>query len=397
VHVLLVNQFFYPDVAATAQLATDLAQDLVHEGFRVTAIASRGTYLGGEKRPPEEEHEGIRILRVSGSSFGKATLFHRVPDYVTFFASASVRTLRVPSPDIVLAMSTPPLIAAIGVASSTLRSRARFVYWAQDLYPDLAIAMGVLKEHSVATRALLAVARATLSRADAVVTLGTRMAERLIDRGASPERVHVVPNWADPNAVRPIPHPENPFRATHGLHDRRVVMYSGNIGRGHDVATILAAAESLREEKDIVFLFVGDGAKRELVEAAARGNPSIRLLPYQPRSALSASLSAGDVHLVSQDADTEGLMEPSKLYGVMAAGRPVLYVGPDTTEAAATVIREGIGRRVANGDVQGVTEAILHLLRSGSASGARARSAMERSYGRQTRTGQMAKLLRTLA
>jgi len=292
-------------------------------------------------------------------------------------------------------MSTPPLVATLGVAVRALRG-ARFVYWLQDVYPELAVEFGVLRSRSPATLAFEAASRWTLRRADAVVVLGEAMADRVCAKGVDPARVHLIPNWADGESIRPMPHGTNPFRRAHGLDGKRVVLYSGNMGRAHDLATVLAAAERLRDRPDLVFLFVGEGAKRPEAAAAARRLPAVRLLPYQPREALASSLSAGDVHLVTQEPFTVGLVEPSKLYGVMAAGRPVLYVGPPETEAAATVRREAIGEVVSNGDVDGAVDALCRLLEDAEETGGRARAAFEREYGRSQRTGAFASLLQTL-
>jgi colanic acid biosynthesis glycosyl transferase WcaI len=396
VRVLLLNQFFHPDLAATAQLATDLAEDLVAAGFEVTALAAQGSYLGGAKLAPREEYKGIRIERVRCTSLGKGSIARRLLDYGSFYASAAARVLATGRYDAVLAMSTPPLVATIGALRRTLRG-TRFVYWLQDVYPELAVEFGVLRPRSLATRAFDAASRWTLRRADAVIVLGDAMGDRVRAKGVAPERVHVVPNWADERAIRPVPHAENAFRRAQGLDGKRVVLYSGNMGRAHDVATVLQAARQLREEQDLVFLFIGDGAKRPEVEAAARELPSVRLLPYQPRETLAESLSAGDVHLVTQEPFTVGLIEPSKLYGVMAAGRPVLYVGPPETEAAATVRRESIGEVVVNGDPGGVVLALGRLLADPLVMGVRSRRSFQERYGRVRRTVQIAEILRYAA
>ena len=393
--VLLLNQFFHPDLAATAQLATDLAEDLVLAGFEVTALAAQGSYLGGQRLPAREEHKGIRIERVRCTSLGKGSIARRLLDYGSFYASAAARVLATGRYDAVLAMSTPPLVATIGALRRSLRG-TRFVYWLQDVYPELAVEFGVLRPGSLATRAFGAASRWTLRRADAVIVLGDAMGDRVRAKGVAPERVHVVPNWADERAIRPVPHAENAFRRAHGLDGKRVVLYSGNMGRAHDVATVLQAARQLREEQDLVFLFIGDGAKRPEVEAAARELPSVRLLPYQPRETLAESLSAGDVHLVTQEPFTVGLIEPSKLYGVMAAGRPVLYVGPPETEAGRTVVRERIGEVVANEDGSTAVAALRRLLQSDAELGARARGAFLQGYTRANRTAQIADILRLL-
>jgi colanic acid biosynthesis glycosyl transferase WcaI len=395
-HVMLLTQFFHPDVSAIAQISTDLAEDLVALGFRVTVVAGRGTYLGGERLPEREEYRGIHIVRLQGTSLGKGNLAARLTDYVSFSASALSWLAFSERPDVLLAMSTPPFVPAIAAAMRVLRG-VRFVYWAQDLYPELAVAFGLLGEGALATAALMRVSSWILRRADAVVTLGEAMATRLIKKGARAERVHVVQNWADPAAILPIEPAANDFRRAQGLEGKQVVLYSGNMGRSHDMETILEAADALRERSGLTFLFIGDGAKRALVEQAARANTAVRLLPYQPRADLSQSLSAGDLHVVTQDAQTVGMMEPSKLYGVMAVGRPVLFIGPEASEAAQTVKREGIGEVVANGDVRGASEAILRLLENGDTMGRRSRAALENVYGRTRRTAQFAKVLSTLA
>jgi glycosyltransferase involved in cell wall biosynthesis len=335
-------------------------------------------------------------VRVGGTSLGKRTVGHRLVDYATFYAAAAARSATLGRFDVVLATSSPPLLATIGAALKLAR-RIPFVYWVQDLYPELAVEFGVMRRTALATRAFARLTRWTLRSADAVVVLGQAMGERVRDKGVDPERIHLVPNWADGAEIRPVAAEANPFRRAHGLQGKRVVLYSGNMGRGHDLATLLGAARLLGAVPDLAFVFIGDGAKRPEVEAAARELPSLMLLPYQPRQRLAESLSAGDVHLVSQDACTLGLIEPSKLYGVLAAGRPVLYVGPAGSEAARAVAGEGIGEVVANGDVAGAAAALLRLLERAESLGARARLAFDRSYDRRLRTGRIAEVLRGVA
>lgn len=393
---MLLTQFFHPDESAISRMGTDLAEDLVALGFRVTVVAGRGTYLGGERLAAREQYKGIDIIRAQGTSLGKRNLTFRLADYISYSASAFTSVAFAEKPDVILAMSTPPFVPAIATAMRVLRG-VRFVFWAQDLYPELAVEFGVLQRDSMPTRFLERVSAAILRQADSVITVGEAMAARLVSKGALPSRVHVVPNWADPEAIRPVTHADNTFRATQRLNGKRVVLYSGNMGRSHDIETILAAADTLRERTEVAFVFVGDGAKARLVAEAAHGNAAIRLVPYQPRHLLSHSLSAGDLHVVTQEAKTLGLMEPSKLYGVMAAGRPVLYIGPRGSEVAQTILRESLGEVVANGDVQGVVEAIRRIFQDGTAMGLRGRAALERHHGRTFRTTQIADQLMAIA
>jgi len=274
------------------------------------------------------------------------------------------------------------------------------VYWVQDLYPEVAVAFGALRPRLPAARIMAAISRRVLRRADRVVALGEAMRARCVAAGAPPERAVVIPNWADAGAVRPVPHAENPLRRELAGDASVVVMYSGNMGRGHDLATLLEAARLLGDHAGVRFVFAGDGARRGEVEAAAGKLPNVRLLPYQPRERLAESLSAGDLHLVSLSAEMEGLLEPSKLYGIMAAGRPALYVGPAGTEAARTITAERCGTVVRNGDAPGLARLIRDLADdepARSEMGARARAALVDRYSRSVATGRFVRLLHELS
>jgi len=397
--VLILNQFFHPDIAPTGQMATELAEDLITAGFEVTAMAARGSYLGGDRLPAEEEHRGVRIVRLPATSLGKRTLLHRGLDYGSFYASAVLALARLPRQDVVIALTTPPLIAAAGLVAQRLKG-SKLVYWVQDLYPEVAVAFGALGPRSPATRLMRATSRAVLERAERVVVLGEAMGTRAAAAGAAPERVAVIPNWADGEAVRPVPHAENPLREELARGAQCLVMYSGNIGRGHDIETLAAAARLLRERQDIAFLFQGEGARRAELERATHDLPNVRFGPYQPRERLSQSLSAGDLHLVSLSANLEGLLEPSKLYGIMAAGRPALFVGPEGSEVASTVVRERCGLSLRNGDSVGLEKAIAQLADDAGEQvemGARARRAFEERYERRHATRRFAQLLAEIA
>jgi glycosyltransferase involved in cell wall biosynthesis len=398
-NVLLLNQFFHPDLSATSQLATELAEDLVAAGFGVTAVASRGTYLGGGRLPRRDRHRGVEIVRVGATSLGKRTVLHRALDYASFHAAAALALARLPRHDVVVALTTPPLVAATALVARTLKG-SRLVCWVQDLYPEVAVAMGALREGSLAARAMAAVSRAAHSRADRVVALGDAMAARCVAAGARADRTVVVPNWSDPASVRPVAHEANPLRAALAGGARAVVMHSGNMGRVHDVATLLGAARLLSRRGDVRFVFVGDGARRGEVEAAARALPNVGLAPYAPRDRLAESLAAADLHLVALLPEAEGLVEPSKLYGIMAAGRPVVLVGPAGSEAARTVVREGCGVVVRNGDAEGLAAAIADLVAHDDARramGERARRALEARYARSVATARFGELLREVA
>ena len=395
--ILLLNQFFPPDLAPTGQMAADLAEDLVAAGHSVTVVASRGNYTGGDRHQSRSSWRGIEVVRVPATSLGKRTLAHRALDYGSFYASAGWVLRRLPPPDVIVALTTPPLIAATGLGAR--HQGTKLVYWVQDLYPEIAVAFGAIGSSAVHTRTMASISNRVMKASAQVVVLGEAMKEKAVNAGARRDRVSIIPNWADGDVVRSIPHESNPLRDDLARGSPFVVLYSGNIGRAHDVSTLVGAARKLSDRTDITFVFQGEGNKRAELELGTRGLPNVRFAPYQPRERLAESLSAADVHLITLSPSVLGLLEPSKLYGIMAAGRPALYVGPDRSEVARTITAERIGACVGNGDVDGLVEAITRRVADPNLcgnEGTRARAAFEREYARPHRTAEFARLLQSL-
>jgi glycosyltransferase involved in cell wall biosynthesis len=254
-----------------------------------------------------------------------------------------------------------------------------------DVYPEIAVRAGLLREGSVVERVFRSISRFTLREADTVVVLGDDMKEVALRAGAEESKVIVVRNWADHNKIRPIPPDENPLRKSWGLEGKFVVEYSGNLGVSHFFKDLLPVAESLADHEDICFVFIGDGERRTEVEAyvSSRRLSNVMLLPYQDSSLLSQSLSVGDLHYVSLQRGFEGLVVPSKAYGIMAAGRPIVYQGAENGEIARMVVREGIGRVIPPGDRGGLRDCILSLYRDREnrlTMGAAARRVLEEKY-----------------
>lgn len=356
--ILAINQFYPPDHSATSQLLGELCEDLVRGGDEVSVIASQGTYLGTERLPPREERAGVTVVRPWASSLGKATKLHRMGDYLSFWVTGILAAVRAERPDVLLTLTTPPMIAAGAVGVGLLRG-IPVVSWVQDVYPEVAAAFGVLSERGPAYRALHTLAAATHRGTSRIVALSEGMAERLATQGAPAGRVRVVQNWADGRLIRPVDRTANPFRKEHALSDRFVVMYSGNLGQGHDVATFLDAARLLAARRpDALVLFVGEGNRRAEAERLAAGLGNVRFLPHQPKERLAESLSAADVHLISLQEGLEGLLVPSKLYGALASGRPVCYVGPAACEVARVVRRSNVGWEGRPGDAEGLARAL---------------------------------------
>ena len=385
--VLLINQVFYPDVAATAQHGHDLARDLVRHGHEVTAIASRSIYgRKGAALASKEVVDGIEIHRVGRSLFGKAGIAARIADFVLFYLAALTKALFLPRHDVVICFTTPPFIAAVGPILRFFK-KTRFVYWVMDLYPDLPIACGVMKPKSLASRFFESVNRRCLRSADADVVLGRCMADLVRSKGVPEDRIRMIGVWSDQEEVKPIPRAENQYRSQWDVGDRVLVMYSGNFGIGHDVATFLEAARRLREDDRVRFAFVGGGKKKVEVESFVRDHgleSTCILAPYQPRENLDELLSAADLHLVSLLEGVEGIMVPSKLFGILAAGRPALYIGSEKSEISRVVVENDCGASVRQGDVDALVAGILKYVDdpdAREAAGDRARKALVEEHG----------------
>src|SRR5215207_7615803 len=351
--LVILNQFFYPDHSATSQLMTDLAESLAGQGVEVTALAGRGRYDGGGVLPARENYNGVRVERAWSTGFGKGRAAGRLADYLSFYLGATWKLLTLRRRDVVMVLTTPPLISLPALAVCRLR-RMKMVALVQDIYPDVAVALGALGERGPATRLLDRLNRLVLRRADRIIVLGECMRERVAQKaGADAEgRIDVIHNWADGEKIAPLARgEENPFRKEHGLGGRFVVLFSGNFGRVNEFATVLDAARRLRGREDILFLFVGDGARAAEIEGFVRREAlaNVRVLPYQSREMLRYSLAAGDAHLVTLADGLAGLSVPSKAYGSLAAGRPILFVGDPKSDIARLVEEHGCGEVFPSG------------------------------------------------
>jgi colanic acid biosynthesis glycosyl transferase WcaI len=361
--VLILNQFFYPDHSATSQLMTDLAESLVEHGVEITALSSRSRYQGGTPLPSREQFRGVTIERAWATSFGKGNIAGRLSDYLSFFIGATWRLARTSRPDIVLALTTPPLIGLVAIIVGRLRG-TRTVALVQDVYPDVAVALGTLSKGNPATRLLDYLSRLTLRRADRIIVLGDCMRERIIRKlgESNSSRVDVIRNWADAKQFDSADDDEevNTFVAEHQLEDFFVVLFSGNLGRVNEFRTVLEAARILRERREILFLFIGEGGQeseiKDFVEQYELEN--VRLLPYQPRAQLRYSLRAGHALLVTLREGLAGLSVPSKAYAILAAGRALLYVGDTRSDVARMVEAHACGAVVAAGESERLAQVI---------------------------------------
>lgn len=359
--IVCVNRFFWPDHSATSQLLSDLAFHLTAQRCAVKVITSRQRYDDAIAiLAPRECERGVEVVRVWSTRFGRAGLFGRALDYLSFYLSAFVALLFcVRAGDVVLSKTDPPMLGVLAALLARVR-RIHRVNWLQDVFPEVAQAAGLRVARGAVGRIVCSVRDWSLRGATNVV-LGERMKSLLQARGVS--SLVVLPNWADGAAIRPLPVANNPLRVDWDLAGRFVVGYSGNLGRVHDSSAIIDAADRLRNDSSVMFLFIGGGKASDALRRAVslQGLTNVVFRPYQPRATLAHSLSLPDVHLVSLRAEFEGMVVPSKVYGVMAAGRPCIFIGDEDGEVAR-MLREGeCGRAVPAADGAALAAAIITL------------------------------------
>jgi len=372
---LLLNQTFVPDAASSGQHLADLAAGLAARGHEVTVVTSRRAYTGHRTLlAASETWRGVRVFRVGSSGFGRATLWRRVLDGVSFLALSCLRTLRLAKPDVIVTLTSPPLICVLGLFLARLR-RSRFMYWVMDLNPDEAFAAGWLGAGSPTGIVLEWLSKISLQKADRVIALDRFMCSRIVKKGVSRSRIAVVPPWSHDAEVRFDLEGRERFRRRHGLGGKFVVMYSGNHSLCHPLDTVLEAVHLLADFQNIIFCFIGGGAQFRCIETAARGINSragdedgggarIVCLPYQPLRQLSASLSAADLHLVVMGDRFVGIVHPCKIYNILRVARPVIYVGPKPSPASEVLEQQVDGWSsacVSHGDAAGLVREIRRM------------------------------------
>jgi colanic acid biosynthesis glycosyl transferase WcaI len=422
--IIFLNRYFYPDRSATSQVLSDLAFALAERGYRVRVITSRQRYDAPEERlSANETFGGVEIERAWTSRFGRQNLVGRAVDYLTFYVSAAwALACLARRHDVIVSKTDPPMLSVV-VGPIAHWRHAKLVNWLQDIYPEIAEVLGVgggsLSRFSYGLMRTLR--NRSLKRAAMNVVVGERMAERIAEFGVPPNHICVIPNWADGKLIEPRDRLSNNCRGAWGLAGKFVVGYSGNLGRAHVYHTLLDAISFVEAHPhfsmqpgasptvgpvkaqsdrlpEIVWLFIGGGALYEALrkEILKRQLHSVMFKPYQPREMLGESLSAADVHLVSLRSQLEGLVVPSKFYGVAAAGRPAIFVGDKDGEIARLVTRHECGITIEEGDGSGLAQIILSLAENSERCrnmGERARRACEFEFSKTVAIDRWERLL----
>jgi colanic acid biosynthesis glycosyl transferase WcaI len=352
--VLVLNQYYWPGVEATADLLSELCRAHARD-LEVTVGTGKIRGAANERRVV---HEGVVVRRVRSTTFFRANLWLRALNYVTYLVSSLFEGFFARPPDVVFCMTDPPVIGNVALLVAR-RFRVPLVVVSQDVFPEIAVQLKRL-ENPIVVGALRRAINYYLSHADGVVAIGDTMRRRLEEKGAVPARTRVIPNWVDTTVLTPQPR-ENEWAAQQGLQGGFVVMHSGNVGHAQNLDALVRAATFLRDLGDLRIAIVGDGARRSWLQGLARlleVDETVVFLPYQARAVLSLSLSSADVHVVGLARGLSGYVVPSRLYGILAVARPVIVAADDESETAQLVRAVGCGTVVPSSRPELLAEAI---------------------------------------
>jgi len=396
---LIISEPFYPQVAAIGQLLTDLCEDLVKAGYQVKVITGNpnNTFSKNKILPRKENYKGIEIIRLRNTTFSKYRMAGRVLNYLTFHFLVFLQVLFCERPDLVFVLSTPPFISFSGLILKIFKG-SKVIYNVQDLFPDLAVELGKLKnKHFIGL--LKKLSELILRKVDKVIVVGEyiekRIREELLKGTCMGNHIVTIHNWADGDKIKVlIEDEENNFlKKKWGLEGKFVVLYSGNIGHLHEFDTIISAAECLAKEgqEETVFVFVGEGIKKNYIEEKVRekGLNNILFFPYQSREMLTYSLGLANVSLVTLEKGFEGMVVPSKIYGILASGRPVIAVVSGESEIVEIIRKGKCGKIVKIRDYQALVNSIMDYYKNPQKcieEGLNGRKYFEKNYDRKIAT-----------
>lgn len=360
----ILTQFYPPDYAATGQLIEELAVELGKQGLSVRVFTGQPGYaFHSHSAPAREYFQQLIVQRSRATRIWSKRIRGKALNGLIFCLRAGLHLLKTSSRgDILLLTTAPPFLPLLGYLAKKLFGLP-YVCLVYDLYPDVAVELNVVSRRHWLVKLWNTVNCHIWKQAQQIVVLSPSMKNRVAAKCSSlNDKITVIHNWADANWIVPIAKQDNWFAQNFNLVDQFTVLYSGNMGRCHDMETILNAAQLLQHDP-ILFVFIGNGAKREAFEAQTRllGLKNCRFLPYQDKQNLPYSLTSGDLSLVSISSGMEGLVAPSKLYAALAAGRPIAAICEPQSYLQALISEAECGAAFSNGDAKGLAEFIQRL------------------------------------
>ena len=366
--LIILSQYFYPDLSSTSQLLTELAEDLNEYGYHIKVYTVKPSYLKSKIETKKEEiYKGIDIYRVAATRFNKNNIFSRLINFFSYVFLVFSKLLFQKDKYPLLIVSNPPFLSMIGLLFRKIRKQ-KYIYLIYDIYPEIAVKMGYLKEKNIIVKLWDKINYQVLINAEKAIVLGEYMAEKIEKKYQLFEdhKIKIIHNWADEHFIIPIKKEENWFVKKYNLEDKFIILFSGNIGLLQDLSTVINAAEKLKVYKDILFLFIGEGGGlnklRTIVSQKKLHN--VKFLPYQSKEKFPYSLNASDISIIALKKGVEGLAVPCKTYGILASGRAVLGLVGDNCEVADVIKNAECGFRVDQGDVDGLVEKIKYIYKN---------------------------------
>lgn len=383
-------------------MLSDLCFGIEDVGMDIHVVTSRLTYTDNvQELMATETIAGVHVHRVWTTRFGRGFLPGRALDYLSFYIFSGLKLLQLlGSGDIVIAKTDPPMISIVVKVVAKVR-KAKQVNWLQDLFPEILIPLGIMRKTNGVYKLIKSLRNRSLRNVACNVAIGEIMAKHLGDADLDSEKIRVIHNWADGKKIFPVGHDDNSLRVEWGLQDKFVIAYSGNLGRGHEFDRILHLIDIFKTSERIQFLFIGGGAKFESLAAACKERCFANVLfkPYQDRELLHLSLSVADVHMISLMAELEGLIVPSKFYGIAAAGRPMIFFGDKEGELAQLIRKNELGWVISsNKDIeyQQLVNDLNTNLDKVSVMGGEARILFEQCFTKQYALNQWAALFKAI-
>ncbi len=361
--ILLINQTFYPEQLATSQHVSDFALFLVEKGHEVSVVTDKTDYETCTKNfAPTENYRGIHIHRIRGAMFGKRSFFHRAVDGALFHLSLFLKLWALPRPDLIVSFTSPPLIGVTGTFFSWLTG-IKSVQWLMDINPDAAIEVGYLNRQNPISKLLLSLFKGSLKLNEGVVVLDRWMKEKVVAQGVASNKIHIIPPWPVQSAPTKGLGDSIAAKKEFGWLGKTVFLYSGNHSIVHPLDTLFDGILSLRNELDLAFVFAGGGLRAREVAAfkETHGLDSMSQIPRQPREKLGTLLQAADVHLVVLGPKMSGLVHSSKIYGVLLAGKPFIFIGPKRSHVVDLFSEVRLGFHVEHGDTAGFLEVVKKI------------------------------------
>jgi len=373
-----------------APIFKDLLPFLAKKGHEINVVISDISY-----RPIKSDYfeksnlEKIKYNYMRSISLTKNKYISKLSTMISYSFSAIINSLFSKRVHKNIFLTQPPLFFLWGFILFLLK-RERYICVMMDIYPDIATKAGIISDRGLVAKATRFISNFALKQAESVIVIGRCMKEKLERLGISRRKIIIITNWVDEDSIKPIPHFRNSFKQIKDLNDKFIIMYSGNMGFGHYFDDILEVAKRIKELKDVIFLFVGGGVRLNEIKEYKNIHhlENIKLMPYQSYEIISQSLSSADIHFISLRDGFEGLMVPSKIYSILAVGRPILYQGPLNSEIAFMIKKYNIGFAIKRGEIKELELNLLSIknnYRLKKSLEKRSRSVLERYFNRESR------------